>query len=167
MGETTTDKTTSEKATIVVFSGDMDKVMAAFNIAVGAASSGMEVTMLFTFWGLNVLRKDRMGSVSKGILQKLFTILNKGGTENLPMSKFNMLGMGPWMMNKLMKRYSMPTVKQLYDTAKQLGVKVVACTITMGVMGLSKDDLVGDIDEFAGVITYIKAAKESGINLFI
>ena len=156
-----------DKATIVVFSGDMDKVMAGFNIAVGAASSGMEVTMLFTFWGLNILRKDKMGSQSKGVLQKLFTLLNKGGTENLPLSRFNMLGMGPWMMKKLMKRYSMPSVQQLYTTAKQLGVKVVACTITMGVMGLAKEDLVGDIDEFAGVITYIKDAKESNINLFI
>lgn len=161
------DKATPDKATIVVFSGDMDKVMAAFNIAVGAASSGMEVVMLFTFWGLNILRKDKMGSQSKGILQRLFTLLNKGGTEKLPMSRFNMFGMGPWMMKKLMKRYSMPSVRELYSTAKQLGVKVIACTITMGVMGLAREDLVEDIDEFAGVITYIKDARESKINLFV
>ena len=156
-----------DKATIIVFSGDMDKVMAAFNIAVGAASSGMEVTMLFTFWGLNVLRKDRIGSRTSGMMQKMLTWMNKGGTENLPMSRFNMFGLGPWMMKKLMKRYSMPSVKELYDTAKQLGVKMIACTITMGVMGIGKEDLVDDIDEFAGVITYIKSADASKINLFI
>ncbi len=161
------EKVTPEKATIVVFSGDMDKVMAAFNIAVGAASSGMEVTMLYTFWGLNVLRKDKTGSRTKGIIQKMLTWINKGGTENLPMSRFNMSGMGTWMMKRLMKRYSMPSVRELYTTAKQLGVKMIACTITMGVMGIGKEDLVDDIDEFAGVITYIKDAKESKINLFI
>lgn len=155
------------KATLIVFSGDMDKVMAAFNIAIGAASSGMNVTMLFTFWGLNVLRKDKMGTRAKGFLQKMFTLMNKGGTEKLPMSRFNMFGMGPWMMKMLMKRYGMPTIKQLYDTSKQLGVKIVACTITMGVMGLGKEDLVQNIDEYAGVITYIKEARESNINLFI
>lgn len=156
-----------DKATIIVFSGDMDKVMAAFNIAVGAASSGMEVTMLYTFWGLNVLRKDKIGSRTSGMMQKMLTWMNKGGTENLPLSRFNMSGLGTWMMKKLMKRYSMPSVQQLYTTAKQLGVKMIACTITMGVMGIGREDLVDDIDEFAGVITYIKSAKESTINLFV
>jgi len=156
-----------DKVTLIIFSGDMDKVMAGFNIAVGAVSSGMEVTMLFTFWGLNILRKDKIGSKTKGLMQKLLTWINRGGTESLPMSRFNMLGMGPWMMKKLMKRYGMPSVKELYTIAKQLGVKVIACTITMGVMGIGKEDLVDDIDEFAGVITYIKSAKESNINLFI
>ncbi|MGC9027909.1 MAG: DsrE/DsrF/DrsH-like family protein, partial [bacterium] len=97
----------------------------------------------------------------------LFTFLNKGGTGKLPLSRFNMLGLGPWMMKLLMKRYSMPGIKELYTTAKQLGVKIIACTITMGVMGLGKEDLVSDVDEFAGVITYIKDAKESKINLFV
>lgn len=156
-----------DKVTVIVFSGEMDKVMAAFNIAIGAASSGMEVTMLFTFWGLNVLRKDKIGSKSKGILQRIFTFLNRGGTENLPMSRFNMFGLGPWMMKLLMKRYSMPGVRQLYSTAKELGVRMIACTITMGVMGLGKEDLVEDVDEFAGVITYIKDAREAKINLFV
>ncbi|MCL4479658.1 MAG: DsrE/DsrF/DrsH-like family protein [Deltaproteobacteria bacterium] len=155
------------KASIIVLSGDMDKVIAAFNIAIGAASSGMDVTMLFTFWGLNVLRKDKIGANAKGIMQKMLTWMNKGGTENLPMSRFNMFGLGTWMMKKLMKRYKMPSVKELYTISKQLGVKVIACTITMGMMGIAKEDLVDDVDEFAGVITYIKEAQESKINLFI
>lgn len=155
------------KASIIVLSGDLDKVIAAFNIAIGAASSGMDVTMLFTFWGLNVLRKDKIGANAKGIMQKMLTWMNKGGTENLPMSRFNMFGLGTWMMKKLMKRYKMPSVKELYTMSKQLGVKVIACTITMGMMGIAKEDLVDDVDEFAGVITYIKEAQESKINLFI
>ncbi len=155
------------KASIIVLSGDLDKVIAAFNIAIGAASSGMDVTMLFTFWGLNVLRKDKIGANAKGIMQKMLTWMNKGGTENLPMSRFHMFGLGTWMMKKLMKRYKMPSVKELYTISKQLGVKVIACTITMGMMGIAKEDLVDDVDEFAGVITYIKEAQESKINLFI
>src|SRR4030042_6128654 len=92
-----------EKMTIIVFSGEMDKVLAAFNLAIGGATSGMDVTMFFTFWGLNVLKKSEGSIRSKGIMRKMLNAMNRGGAKRLPLSKFHMLGMGKWMMQKLMK----------------------------------------------------------------
>lgn len=155
-----------QKLTLVVFSGDLDKVLAAFNISTGAASLGMDVTIFFTFWGLNAIRKAQTGT-GGGIMQKMLTWMNKGGADRLPLSRFHMFGMGTWMMKKLMGRYRMPLVKEMIEMAKSMGVKIIACTITMGVMGLRKEDLIPQIDEYAGVVTYLASAKESGINLFI
>lgn len=155
------------KITIVLFSGDMDKALAAFNLATGAASMGMEATIFFTFWGLNVVRKHGAGSAARGLLQKMMSWMNKGGADKLPMSRFNMFGMGPKFMGILMKRYKMPSVQEMLKMAKELNVKLIACTITMGVMGISKEDIIPEIDEFAGVVTFLTEANESGIALFI
>src|SRR3989338_8544612 len=122
-----------QKFNIAVFSGDMDKVLAAFILATTAASMGMEVSMFFTFWGLNVLRKKKLTS-GKNILQKMLNFMNKGGVGRLPLSKFNMLGMGPFMMKILMKQSNVPSVEELFKTAKDLGVKMVACTTTFSFM---------------------------------
>ncbi len=156
-----------EKMTIIVFSGEMDKVLAAFNIAIGGATSGMDVTMFFTFWGLNVLKKTKGSLRSKGIMRKLLNMMNRGGANRLPLSKFHMLGMGKWMMQRLMKDISFPQVQELMATAKEFGVKFIACTTTIGMMGLTKEAFISDVDSFAGVATYIADAQESRVNLFI
>ena len=156
-----------EKMTIIVFSGEMDKALAAFNLAIGGATSGMEVTMFFTFWGLNVIKRNEGGIKSKGIMRKMLNFMNRGGTKRLPLSRFHMLGMGKWMMKKLMKDVNFPQVEELMAVAKEFGVKFVACTTSMGIMGISKDAFIPGVDSFAGVATYLADAKESKINLFV
>ncbi|MFC2075447.1 DsrE/DsrF/DrsH-like family protein [candidate division KSB1 bacterium] len=154
------------KVTLVVFSGDMDKVQAAFNIALGAATMGMEVTLFFTFWGLNVLRRHRSKSVG-GFLRRAFDYINPGGARNLPLSKFNFGGLGKSALRRLMDQFSMPTIEQLIAMAKEANVKLIACTITMGVMGVDQDNLIDEVDDLAGVFAYLGEARESSVNLFI
>ena len=156
-----------EKMTIVVFSGELDKVLSALSIAIGGATSGMDVTMFFTFWGLNVLKKNEGSIKSKGIMRKILNAMNRGGARRLPLSKFHMMGMGKWMMQKLMKDTRFPSVEELMATAKEFGVKFVACTNTCGMMGLPQDAFIPEVDSFAGVPTYIAEARESKVNLFI
>ncbi len=160
-------ETKPEKVTIVLLSGDMDKAMAAFIIATGAAAMGMKVTMFFTFWGLNVIRKEGATSAAKDFLRKAFGWLNKGGAENLPLSRFHFGGLGSIMMKKVMKDNRMPAVPELLETAQDLGVNMIACTTTLGLLGISKDTLIEGIDELAGVTTYLAEAKDGAVNLFI
>jgi peroxiredoxin family protein len=157
----------AEKMTLIVFSGDMDKAIAAFNLAIGAASIGMEVSMFFTFWGLNVLKKNEGAIKSKGIMRKMLNFMNRGGTKRLGLSKFHMFGMGKWMMKKLMKNVKSPSVQELMTMAHQSGVKFIACTTTIGMMGLGKDAFIPEVDSYAGVASYLADAKDGRINLFI
>ena len=156
-----------EKMTIIVFSGEMDKALSAFNLAIGGATSGMEVAMFFTFWGLNVIKKNEGGIKSKGIMRKMLNLMNRGGAKRLPLSKFHMLGLGKRMMKKLMREVNSPQVGELIALAREFGVKFIACTTTMGMMGISKDAFIPEVDSFAGVATYLAHARESKINLFI
>ncbi len=156
-----------DKATIIVFSAEIDKVLAAFNIATGAAAMGMEVSMFFTFWGLNVVRKEKQTKGPRGILKKMFGILNRGGADRLKLSKFHMGGIGTWMMKILMRKSMMLSVKEMIGTARSLGVEMIACTTSMEFMGIDKEDLIDEVSRFAGVATYLAMAKESKINLFI
>ena len=129
----------AEKMTLIVFSGDMDKALAAFNLAIGGASIGMEVSMFFTFWGLNVIKKNEGPIKSKGMMRKMLNFMNRGGAKRLGLSKFHMFGMGKWMMGKLMKDTRFPTVQELMKMAHQSGVKFIACTTSMGIMGIGKE----------------------------
>jgi len=156
-----------EKATIIVFSGELDKALAAFNIAIGAASMGMEVSMFFTFWGLNVIKKNEGAISSRGIMRKMLNRMNRGGAKRLPLSKFHMLGLGKWMMGKLMQDIKFPKLEELMRLAKGSGVKFIACTTSMGIMGISKDAFIPEVDSFAGVASYLADAKEAKVNLFI
>lgn len=156
-----------DRVTIVLLSGDLDKAMAAFIIATGAAAMGMQVTMFFTFWGLNTIRKKGAASSATDWLRRMFGLLNKGGAENLPLSRFHFGGLGTKMMKKVMKQNRMPGVPELMETAKELGVRYIACTTTLGLMGISKDTLIEGIDQFAGVTTYLAEAKQGSVNLFI
>ena len=157
----------AEKVTLVVFSGDMDKSLAAFNIAIGAASMGMEVSMFFTFWGLNLIKKNQGSIKSKGIMRKMLNFMNRGGSKRLPLSKFHMFGLGKWMMGRLMRDINFPSPQELLALAHQSGVKFIACTTSMGIMGISKDAFIPEVDSYAGVATYLGEAKEGKINLFV
>jgi peroxiredoxin family protein len=156
-----------EKVTIVLLSGDMDRAMAAFIIATGAAAMGMQVTVFFTFWGLNAIRRNGATSSAKDWLRQMFGLLNKGGANSLPLSRFHFWGLGTKMMQKVMKQNRMPGVPELMETALDLGVHFIACTTTMGLMGITKDTLIEGIDQFAGVTTYLAEAKQGSVNLFI
>ncbi len=156
-----------QKVTIIVFSDEMDRVQAALNIAIGAASEGMEVSMFFTFWGLNVIKRNEGPIKSKGIMRKMLNFMNRGGSKRLPLSKFHMFGLGKWMMKRLMKDTRSPSLGEMLALAKEMGVRFIACTTTMGVMGISKDAFIPEVDSFAGVPTYLAEAKEGQVNLFI
>ena len=155
-----------EKFNIVVFSGDLDKVLAAFILATTSASMGMEVNMFFTFWGLNVLRKKKLTS-GKNLLQKMMNFMNRGGADRLPLSKFNMLGLGPFMMKIMMKQSKVPGIEEFVKMAKDMGIRLTACTTTFSFMGFKKGDFIDGIDAFAGAATFLQGAREGKISYFI
>jgi len=155
-----------EKMTIVVFSGEMDKVLASFILATTAASMGMDVTMFFTFWGLNVLRKKKF-TAGKNLLQKIMNALNRGGSSRLPLSRFNMLGLGPAVMKTMMKQSKMSSLPELIQTAKGLGVKFTACTTTFAFMGFAKEDFSDGVDAYAGAATFLGEAMDGRVSYFI
>jgi peroxiredoxin family protein len=156
-----------DRVTIVVLSGDFDRVMAAFIIATGAAAMGMQVTMFFTFWGLNVIRREGATSGAKDWMRLMFGWLNKGGTGRLPLSRFHFAGLGTNLMKRVMRRHHMPDIAELRETARDLGVRFIACTTTMGMMGVTKDTLIEGVDQLAGVTTYLAEARQGSVNLFI
>ncbi|MBI2955186.1 MAG: DsrE/DsrF/DrsH-like family protein [Chloroflexi bacterium] len=161
------DLETRNKMTLIVFSGDMDRVLAAFNLAITAAAMGTEVTMFFTFWGLNVLKRKRASGSGKGIMRRMLNLMNSGTAEHLPLSKLNMFGLGPWMMKRLMKQTHLPSVEEMMKLARESGVKMIACSTSIGLMGLTKNDLTADVDGVAGAATYLGVASESNVNLFV
>ena len=156
-----------DRVTIVLLSGDMDRAMAAFIIATGAAAMGMQVTMFFTFWGLNTIRKPGASTSAKDWLRRMFGLLNAGGASRLPLSRFHFGGLGTSMMKRVMRQNRMPGIPELLETALDLGVRFIACTTTMGLMGISKDTLIEGVDQFAGVTTYLAEARQGSVNLFI
>jgi peroxiredoxin family protein len=155
-----------EKTTIVMFSGDMDKAIAAFIIANGAAAYDHEVTIFFTFWGLNTLRKDEVVKVKKGWLEKAFGWMMPRGAKKLGLSKMNFAGMGPKMIEHVMKKHNALSLPQLIELAQEQGVKLVACTMTMDLLGLKQEELIEGL-EYAGVAAYLGDATDAKVNLFI
>ena len=155
----------NKKATIVVFSGDMDKVFAAFIIATGAAAAGMDTTMFFTFWGLNAIKKGKV--TGQGLLGRMMGIMNRGGINRIGPSKFNFGGIGRWMFKKMMRDKGVTPLDELRQTAIDLGVKLLACKMSMDVMEITKDALIEEVEDVVGVATYIKHAAESEVTLFI
>ncbi len=157
------------KKTIIVFSGDYDKVMAALIIANGAAAMDDEVTMFFTFWGLATLRKPANGVAvgkPKSTLQKGFSMMLPASPEKLGLSKFNFGGLGQKMMKKVMKSEKVMSISELLAAAQEQGIKMIACTMSMDVMGIRAEELIDGI-EYAGVATYLGEADEANVNLFI
>jgi peroxiredoxin family protein len=156
----------TDKKTMIVFSGDLDKVMASFIIANGAAAMGNEVTMFFTFWGLNALRKAKKIKTKKDFMEKMFGWMMPRGAEKLGLSKMNFGGMGAKMMKDIMKKKNVNSLPELIEMAQMMGVKMVACTMSMDVMGLKEEELIEGI-EFAGVASYLGEADDANVNLFI
>ena len=151
--------------TMVVFSGELDKVLASFIIANGAAAMGRPVTMFFTFWGLNVLRKKNAPKVKKSLLENMFSAMMPKGSSKLKLSKMNMGGMGTAMMKKVMQDKNVDSLETLMNHAMNNGVRFVACTMSMDIMGIKKEELIDGV-EFAGVASYLGDAELSNVNLF-
>jgi peroxiredoxin family protein len=138
----------ADKATLIVHSGDMDKVYSALIIGNGALAMGMDVALFFTFWGLQRLKK--------------------GGLEKGPLSKMHMLGLGKWMVKRKMKQAKVASLERMMQDFKELGGKILACDMTMDIMGIKPEDLREDlIEEYCGVGTYLENARDSKITLFI
>ena len=153
------------KASIIVFSGDMDKVFAAFILATGAAAAGMDTTMFFTFWGLKAIQKGNL--TGTGLMGKMLGLMNRGGIERLGPSKFNFFGAGRWMFKKMMADKRITPLEELRETAIDLGVHILACNMSMGVMEISREDLIDEVEDVVGVAKFVKEAANSSIQLFI
>jgi len=154
------------KTTIVLFSGDYDKAMAAYIIANGAAAYDHEVTIFHTFWGLNALRKDENIAAEKGFMEKMFSKMMPRGAEKMGLSKMNFSGFGPKMIKNVMKKHNALSLTQLIDMAIEQDVKLVACTMTMDLLGLQENEMLDNI-EYAGVAAYLADAEDGNVNLFI
>ncbi len=156
-----------EKFTLVLFSGDLDKALAAFILATTAASMGMEVTMFFTFWGLNIIKRNEGGIKSQGLMRKMLNMINRGGSRRLKLSKFNMLGSGTWMMKKMMKQKNMPSIDEFISMAQEMGIKMIPCSTSCGILGLPDDAFRDGILNQAGAAFFLNEARQSKITLFI
>ncbi|HCC08190.1 MAG TPA: pyridine nucleotide-disulfide oxidoreductase [Clostridiales bacterium] len=152
--------------TIVIFSGDFDKALAGMIIANGSAAMGNTVTLFFTFWGLNILRKNEHSKLDKPFLDKMFSMMMPRGSMKLTLSKLNIIGLGTRMMKYVMKKKNVDSLENLIQSAKANGVRFVACTMSMDIMGITKDELIDGI-EFGGVASYLGSTESSNHNLFI
>jgi peroxiredoxin family protein len=160
------ENATKNKLTMVVLSGDMDKVMAALIIATGAAASGMEVTMFFTFWGLKAIQKP--GTMTgKGLFGKMLGMMNRGGLDAIGPSRLNMGGLGRWMFKLMMKQKGVTPLPELYQLAVELGVKMMPCQMSLDVMEYDVKDFQDNVTPPVGVATMLEEASESKIQFFI
>lgn len=156
----------ADNKTLIVFSDDLDKALASFVIANGAASTGKKVTMFFTFWGLNVIKKQHKPTVTKDIFGKMFGWMLPTHSGKLKLSKMNMGGAGSWMMRLIMKRKRIDSLESLIQQAIDNGVEMIACTMNMDVMGVQKEELMDNVT-LGGVASYLERAEEANVNLFI
>ena len=156
----------NNRATIVVFSGDMDKVFAALIIATGCAAAGMETTLFFTFWGLNTIKKGEPIK-AKGFLGKMMGIMNRGGINRLNPSRFSFGGIGRVLFSKMMRDKNVASLEELRQTAIDLDVHLLACKMSMDVLEITRDDLIPEVEDIVGVATFVKEAAKSRVQLFI
>ena len=156
----------ADNKTLIVFSDDLDKALASFVIANGAASTGKKVTMFFTFWGLNVIKKQHKPTVTKDIFGKMFGWMLPTHSGKLKLSKMNIGGAGSWMMRLIMKRKRIDSLESLIRQAIDNGVEMIACTMSMDVMGVQKEELMDNVT-LGGVASYLERAEEANVNLFI
>jgi CoA-disulfide reductase len=155
-----------DNKTMVVFSGDLDKAIASFIIANGAASMGKKVTMFFTFWGINILRRNEKVSVNKTFIETMFGKMMPRGTQKLKLSNMNMGGMGAKMIKGIMKKHNVSSLEELIESAIKNGVEIVACQMSMDLLGLKKEELIDGV-KIGGVGYYLGEAEDSNVNLFI
>ena len=161
-------KTTEPKVSMIVFSGDLDKVLASFVIATGSVAMGMEVVMFFTFWGTPVLRDKNKRVGGKDTMGKMFGAMLPKGTGAVKLSQMNMGGMGTAMMKSLMKKKNVASLEQMLEMAEELGVKIYVCEMSMDLMGFKREEMI-DYNglEFCGVAKFLEEANNSRIQLFI
>ncbi|MBQ8879004.1 MAG: DsrE/DsrF/DrsH-like family protein [Lachnospiraceae bacterium] len=152
--------------TFVVFSGDLDKTIAAFIMANGAAAMGREVTIFFTFWGLNILRRPNKVKTKKTFIEKMFGIMMPRGTGKLGLSRMNMGGAGAKMIRAVMKSKGVSSLEELIQNAIDHGVRLVACQMSMEIMGIKKEELIDGV-ELGGVATFLGSGEQSNMSLFI
>ncbi len=156
------------KMSMVVFSGDLDKLLAAMIIGTGAAAMGMKVVMFFTFWGTAALRKPDFAAKGKDIMSKMFGWMLPKGRNKVSLSNMHMGGMGTAMMKSLMKKKNAPSLDQLFEMAAQLGVEIKVCEMSMDLMGFKHEEIIDYPNmEFVGVATFLAHAKSSANQLFI
>ncbi len=160
------ERTVDDAATIVVFSGDLDKVLAGFVIATGAVAAGLQTSMFFTFWGLSVLKKKGAPGGSKSLMERILAMMTPSGSETLGTSKMNFFGLGAVMLRKMMKDKQIASLEELIAMARDMDVKMIACTMSMDAMGVSQPELVDGLT-YGGVATYMADAVRSRVTLFI
>jgi len=159
------ERSPEDRVAIIVFSGDLDRALAAFIIATGAASMGQQVSMFFTFWGLGILRKQTQLS-GKSFSQKMMAMMSPGSSESLPVSKMNYFGAGAKMLRGMMKAKNVNSLEEMIALARELGVRMIACEMSRDLMGIRESELVGGLD-CGGVATYLGEALKSRASLFI
>lgn len=162
------NKTPDNKLSMIVFSGDLDKVLASFIIATGAVAMGMDVVMFFTFWGTSVLRDKNKSVGGKDFMGKMFGAMLPKGTGAVKLSNMNMAGMGTAMMKSLMQKKNVASLEQMLEMAEELGVRIYVCEMSMDLMGFKREEMI-DYKHmgFAGVATFLEEAQNSKIQLFI
>jgi peroxiredoxin family protein len=154
-----------DAVTMIVISGDMDKVFAAYTIAIGAAAAGRETNMFFTFWGVKAIQKGNF--TGKSLFGRMVGIMNRGGINRIGPSRFNFWGIGRWMFKHMMKAKNVTSLAELQKTAIDLGVKLYPCITSMQVMEISQEDLIDEVEQPCGVATMLELAFHSKVTLFI
>src|SRR5574341_1169592 len=149
-----------DRVALVVFSGDLDRVLAAFVIASGAAAMGQQVSMFFTFWGLSVLKKDRQLS-GKTLFQKMMALMSPGSSRSLPVSQMNYFGVGAKMLRAMMKEKNVSSLEEMISLARELGVRMIACEMSRDLMGIKESELVPGL-ECGGVASFLADSLKSG-----
>jgi len=161
-------KAPENKLSMIVFSGDMDKILASFVIATGAVAMGMDVVMFFTFWGTPVLRDKAKSVGGKDMMGKMFGAMLPKGTCEVKLSKMNMGGMGTAMMKSLMKKKNVASLEQMLELAEELGVRIFVCEMSMDLMGFKREEMINYPDlTYCGVAKFLEEAQNSKIQLFI
>jgi peroxiredoxin family protein len=162
------NQTPSNKLSMIVFSGDLDKALASFIIATGATAMGMEVVMFFTFWGTPILRDSNKNVGGKDLMGTMFGTMLPKGVEKVKLSNMNMAGMGTAMMKSLMKKKNVASLGEMVSLAEELGVKIYVCEMSMDLMGFKREEMIDYKGlDFAGVATFLEEAKDSRVQLFI
>jgi len=153
------------KATLVLMSGDFDKVFGAFTIAIATAAAGLDTTIFCTFWGLKAIQKGNL--TGKGFFGKMVGIMNRGGLDRIGPSKFNFGGIGRWMFKKMMKDKKVVQLPEMLKTMIDLGVHLQACKTSMDVMEIKREDLIDEVEDIVGAAAMVKNASESSVQFFI
>ncbi len=154
-----------DRLSMVVFSGDLDKAIASFIIATGAASMGLDVSMFFTFWGIGAVKKHKVYA-GKNLLEKGFTAMLPAGTRQLGLSQMNFFGAGSQIIRKLMRDHDVTSVEELFTLAQELGVRMMVCDMSRELLGVSESELIGGL-ETGGVAAFLGDAARSKVTLFI